>query len=317
LLEDRRPTRSVEAPYNGGDVLRYCDAALQILEIITGQRFSDLKVPGGLWGRGCQLSNIKIEYRNQIISRIKTWWQNNQHKTEPQWLQDALSETGITAMWDRIEIANRLIKLEGEKSTHFFRERLKKEPDNPHAVSLLWKAGGNTVLEDIRPKIRHKDFYVRATAYRALIETQDPAIVDTIIEELQTTLQQASEKPDCHRTLIYILTRSSEEKAILAAARLLRHQNPIIVESTLVSFQTALSRENKPSPSLRRLVFPYMVIVLDDKNLGHWAAWWLIKAGQLPIEYSNYDRPQIEREKMIEQLKTWWGQHSSEYPKVD
>lgn len=307
LLEDRRPTRSVGASLNGGNVLRYCDAALQILEAITGQRFGKLNVSDGLEGRGRCLSNIKIEYRNRIISRIKTWWTKNQHKSESEWIRDGLSETGIGAMWDRLEVADRLIELDGDKSADFFRERLKKEPDNSHAVSLLWKAGGQAVVEDIRSKACHRNFNVRAAAYRALVEAGEPEIVDTVIKELRHILERVDQKRRYPGgTLICILIRSDQENGVLAAARLIRHKNPTVVERTLVSFQTMLKRENKPSPHLRRTVFPYMATVLDDKNLRHWAAWWLINATNLPIEYASSDNTQAERDKMIQQLKAWW-----------
>lgn len=318
LLEDRQPTRSVGASLNGGYVLRYCDAALQILEVITGERFGKLNVRDGLGGRERYLSNIKADYRNRIISRIKTWWAENQHKSESEWIREALSETGIGAMWDRLEIAKRLIELDGKKSVNFFRERLNKEPDNPRTVSLLWSAGSKAVVKDIRSKVCHRDFNVRAAAYRALVEAGEPEIVDTVIQELQHTLERADQKRHYPvGTLTYILIRSDEEKAVLTAARLIRHENPTIVESVLVSFQTVLKRENKPSPHLRRVVFPYMATVLDDKNLRHWAAWWLINAANLPIEYASSGNTQTERDKMIQQLKAWWQQHKNEYPRFD
>lgn len=317
LLDDLRPTRSVGAALNGAQVLRYCDAALQILEVITGQRFGKLNVRDGLGGTGRYLSNIKPEYRSQIISRIKMWWQKNQYESEDQWIRNALSETGIGAMWDRIEISRRLIELQGDKSTNFFRERLKQEPDNPWAVSLLWEAGGKAVIEDIRPKVRHEDFYVRAAAYRALVQVGDSSIVDTIIQDLHRALQQADEKPFYHRGLISVLARGGEEKAVLAAARCILHRNQMVAESTMVSFQTALQRENKPSPELRRVVFPYMAAVLDNEDLKHWAAWWLINAGQIPIEYASHEKSVAERGKMIQQIKIWWQEHKDEYPHLE
>jgi hypothetical protein len=314
LLDDLRPTRSVGAPLNGAQVLRYCDAALQILEVITGQRFGKLNARNALADRGSYLSNIKPEYRSQIISGIKTWWQKNQYKSEDQWIRNALSEMGIGTMWDRTEISRRLIELQGDQSTSFFRERLKQEPDNPWAVSLLWEAGGKAVIEDIRPKVHHEDFYVRTAAYRALVEAGDSNIADTIIQDLHRALQQADEKPFYHRALISVLAQGSEEKAVLAAARCILHQNQIVAESTMIAFQTALQRGNEPSPELRRVVFPYMAAVLDNEDLKYWAAWWLINAGQIPFEYVSDEKSVAERDRMIQQIKLWWQEHKDEYP---
>lgn len=317
LLEDRRPTRTVGAGYNGAQVLRYCDAALQILEAITGQRFGDLKVRDGLGGRGRYLSNIKSEYRSRIISRIKTWWADNQLKNEAEWIRDALAETGIDAMSDRIEIAEHLIKLQGRESVQFFRERLRAEPDSSHVVRLLWQVGGKAVLDDIRPKIHHPEFYVRVAAYRALLEAGDPNIADIVIAELSRTVELPDH--DSHHTgaLAYVLILSDQAKAVAAAARLIKHRNPAVVERALISFQTVLSRQKKPSPQVRKTVFPYMAGALDSKDLGHWAAWWLINAADLPIEHASSDKTKEQRERMFQQLRLWWQDHKNEYPTAD
>lgn len=74
LLEDRRPTRSVAHAHNGGALLRYCDAALQIIEAIADQKFGDLRATGAY------LSTVDEKTRAEIISRVNAWWA--QHRDE-------------------------------------------------------------------------------------------------------------------------------------------------------------------------------------------------------------------------------------------
>ena len=87
-------------------------------------------------------SNIKPEYRKEIISRIHTWWDKNQQKDEAQWIKESLSKTGILNWSYIMEIAERLIALEGVKSIEFFKERQNVEPSNPRIQILIQKASG-------------------------------------------------------------------------------------------------------------------------------------------------------------------------------
>ncbi len=84
LLEDRRPTRSVTIAMNGGVVLRYCDAALQIIEAIADKKFGDLR------GTGTYLSTVDEKRRNKIVSRVRAWWvhHRNEYPRLDEWQAD-------------------------------------------------------------------------------------------------------------------------------------------------------------------------------------------------------------------------------------
>lgn len=86
LLDDRRPTRSVDDPMNGGHVLRYCDVALQIIGSIAGHPdYRADKLFDERTRRGTYLGNADEETRRQIIDRVKAWWAQQQVKAAPPW----------------------------------------------------------------------------------------------------------------------------------------------------------------------------------------------------------------------------------------
>ena len=76
LLDDRRPTRSVGQSLNGGVVLRYCDVALEIIEAIAKQKF-DRRTE-----RGAFLSTADNKTREQIVSYVKAWLEQDKQKTD-------------------------------------------------------------------------------------------------------------------------------------------------------------------------------------------------------------------------------------------
>jgi len=69
LLDDRRPTRSVGLQMNNAVILRYCDAALEIIEAIAQQKF-DKRTE-----RGAFFSTADDKTREQIVSDVKAWWE--------------------------------------------------------------------------------------------------------------------------------------------------------------------------------------------------------------------------------------------------
>lgn len=81
LLQDRRPTRSVSDPRNGGVVLRNCDVALEIIEDIAQEKF-DTRTE-----RGTYLSSADADTHKEIVFKVKNWW----------------GLTG-TRLWDRPEV---------------------------------------------------------------------------------------------------------------------------------------------------------------------------------------------------------------------
>jgi len=57
-------------------------------------------------------------------------WEENKQKNESQWIRESLSKTGVGDQPFRIELAERLIELDGKKSVEFFSEMQKAEPSN-------------------------------------------------------------------------------------------------------------------------------------------------------------------------------------------
>ena len=219
LLDDRRPTRSHNTGFSGHHVVRYCDAALQILDDISGQRFTHFDNRDVLGGTGAFLSNAKPHDRNRITSRIKKWWEQNQHKSESEWIRDVLSRSRISMVWDRIEIARRLIELEGPDSAPFFRRQLKKEPNNAWVLTLLWEAAGKAALEDIRPMIRHRDFAMRKTAYEALVEAG----------EILRRIRYIKTPDEIHRLRLAALANEKALQEVMKSINDLHYSKTIII----------------------------------------------------------------------------------------
>ena len=306
LLADRRPTRSVGNPRNGNYVLRYNDAALQILQSLTGQRFTELP------GRGRYLSNYPDATQEQVRLEIHRWWEANKDKDEAQWLRESLSQSGVGAMQHTLDLAERLVELEGSRSVDFLRERLRAEPNNSFVVSLLWKAGGKDVVEDIRPKIHNENVQVRAAAYEALLSAGETSLVDVVVADFAKVIKNPDRERWDHEPLIYVLAKADSEKAILVAARLTRHPDPRVARSALVAFEGILETAHKPAPHLRRIVVPYMVAAaLDAKESGGFAVLWLIKGGYIDVSQVRGDQ-----DSAVSRIRTWWQAHSQEYPKT-
>ncbi|MDK1032447.1 MAG: HEAT repeat domain-containing protein, partial [Planctomycetia bacterium] len=280
VLEDSRPTRSFAGPMNGEHILRYSDVALQIIEAIANREFDKPR------GRGAYLANADERTRAEIIARVKTWWQKNKSKTEAQWIRESLRETGFETTWHRHTIAERLVDLEGAKTVGFLRKRLETTPENSRLVRLLWRAGGKSVLKDIRPKVSSKNLYVRAAAYKILLEVGEPGIVEMAIQDLKGVLQHPER--DYRRTLLYFLARSGREKGVLAAAKSILHRNGDIAKDAILQFQYVLRPKSKLSPELQRLVFAYMGEALEKDDLKYLAGRWIAKAAELPIEWPHY-----------------------------
>ncbi|MHC4332320.1 MAG: hypothetical protein ACYSUV_01045 [Planctomycetota bacterium] len=316
LLDDRRPTRSMGGSSGSGEhLLRYGDVALQVIEAIAGREFG-----ASLEQKGLYLVDSRPAARQAIISEVKHWWNENKGKTEAEWIRESLLESGIGlgSGWsiNRVKAAERLVEIEGAKSTDFFRQLLKAEPDCNTLVRLLWQAGGKAVLDDIRPKVASGSFYVRMAAYRALMEAGEPGIVERLISEVDEFVKKPRQYD---RRLIDLLIVSDQEEGVLAVARLLRHDKAEVVETALISFRVVLETEDMPSPNLRPLVFPYMALNLDADPNGQpasdWqkqvAAGWLIKAAGLPFTWPS-EPSKAKYEGVVEQVRSWWAQQAAD-----
>ena len=318
LLEDQRPTRSFSGALNGAYILRYSDVAFQILEGIAGRRF-DLQTR-----RGSYLLNADDDLRTKIIEGVKVWWRENSQRTEAEWLRDSLARTGVGAMWDRLAAAERLVELEGTGAIDFFRERLAQEPSSPHVIRLLWRAGGKRVLKDIRAKVDSDFLPIRAAAFRALVEGGEPDAVSMVVQELRSLLSEDRPSNDIgartdrrslrdHRkSLFSILTSSGTPEGVLAAAGFIRHGDAEIAHEAILAFQHALRKPATLPPDLRMQVLPHMASALEKEKLKYSAAWWIIKAAQLEIEWPSAtstgfgpNELNLARERAVEMVKAW------------
>ncbi len=306
LLDDRRPTRSIEDGFNGHHVLRYRDVALQIIEAIACRRFDSRTT------RGAQLTNADAATQAEIVKGVRTWWRENEHKTEAEWIREGLGETGIRSFWSHIEAGERLIELEGPRSADFFRERLRAEPDDPWVIHLLQQAGGKAVLDDIRPKASHRDVYVRVQAYRALFEAGEHEVLRKATEDLGSAL--AGTNRETAEVLLDFLARCGDRAAIEAAAHVINHSKPEFAADAVKAFFNALTGENKPAPKLRPAVFREMAAALDNDKTKGMAAAWMITAAQLPIEYRwGPDVSRVETADAVARVKEWWTEEGASY----
>ncbi|KPK98542.1 MAG: hypothetical protein AMK75_06925, partial [Planctomycetes bacterium SM23_65] len=326
LLEDPRPTRSSEASLNGGHVLRYGDMALQIIEALACRDFDTRS------RRGAQFFNADEKERAEIIASVKMWWQQNKQKSEAEWIREALSATGIGAMHDRLRSAERLIELEGARSLDFFRERLKEEPENSHVVRLLWKAGGRAALQDIRPKVSSKNFYVRAQVFRALFEAGEPDALGVTTRELNKVLAETGPeeepKPECTRRdrregLFTILVTSGSEKGVLTAARYSLSRDADVAKDALRAILRTRPWEGTFPADHVPLVLPYVAAALDEKHpygeWRHWAAHWIIQTKRLAIAWPAYRalNEAVMQEDALKKVRAWWAEHRGEYAPVE
>lgn len=318
LLEDRRPTRSIAGDLNGGQVLRYCDAALQILEAIAARRFDTWR------GRGAFLSNAPETMGKEIRGRVAAWWAEDKEKTEAQWIRESLAATGVGAMSDRLASAERLIELEGAGCVEFFRERLKHEPESGHLIRLLWKAGGKASLDVFRAGAASGNFYVRAASYRALFKAGEPGTVETVQKELATILASSQDDDgrkagmdslsDYRASLASILIASGDPKGVAAAAKVILHQNPVVARDAIRVFGWALSGEQPLSAEHQSLVLPYMATALERDGLQESASWWIAKTRALVAEWPHPPRPASEREAAVQKVKAWWAANKERFP---
>jgi len=308
LLDDHRPTRSGDEGLNGDHVLRYCDVALQILEALAVREFDKPR------GRGRYLGNADKDTAEAIKQNVRTWWRDNKDRTEQQWIRRGLSDGGVGAWWGRLATAERLIELEGPRCIDFFRRRLAAEPDSGHLVRLLWRAGGKAVLQDMRRATSANSLYVRAAAYRALLEVAEPGIVEMVVKDIERVPHTADR--DHRKTLLAALAYSGQKQAVVAAARHIRNTSPAIADAALQTVLNAASREGF-SPELAAAIVPYVASALGDGRLSpdrrYWAASWMIKTAKLTHLDADAKSPK-QRAEIVRQVQAWWRERRGEYP---
>lgn len=157
LLDDRRPIRSVGYFRNywpERTVLRYQDAARQILEVLLPVTFDD----------GCTgdyLSKESPEVRYRMINQIRDWYKNSQGKSEADKLWLAIKmEPGIHSS---IKLFRILAKEHGQK-----REVLKELDTRyqrlhrvyrPFLVELMAELGDRSKVKDIERMLEDDEFH--------------------------------------------------------------------------------------------------------------------------------------------------------------
>jgi hypothetical protein len=145
LLEDERLTRSYGfhrtfSPWRW--VLRYQDAAVQILGAIANESFYVPRTTSSYF------SNEDPAVRQSVAAKIRDWWHKNESRTETAWLKEALVKNGIGDSSRNIIAARRIIEIDGASAVPFFRERIAAEPENPWAVKMLREAGDSAMVDE-------------------------------------------------------------------------------------------------------------------------------------------------------------------------
>jgi len=148
LLEDRRPTRSVGFVRTHGrscTVLRYQDAAIQILNELLPSRFYRRS------RTGAYLSNEPVELREKVIKNIKAWQCQTVGK-------DELSKKWVTAELDigiypTLELLTELSKEPDQRKRVIIRlHQLAKEKPPlqlPQISFLLCRLGDKSLLNEV------------------------------------------------------------------------------------------------------------------------------------------------------------------------
>ena len=317
LLTDHRPTRSRDEGMNGDHILRYCDVAIEIIEAISARKFDKPR------GRGVYLANVEEATREDVVARVKQWWKRNQHRTEAEWIRDSFPETGIPTT-AHLGSAERLVELEGAKSVEFFRQRLKAEPTNAHIIRLLWKAGGEAVLEDIRAKTSSKSPATRASAYRVLVRAGVDGTVEAVLKEIEAEIEgmegpSASRQRDYVSSFVYSLAHSGRSEAVLAAARLIEHDDPKVGYQAFRQVMYAHRAKQGLAPATVKMLMPYVASALQNEKFStyarYWAASWMVKAAKLSIPLPEAPTP-ATRKAAVAAVSGWWAKHKDEYPKA-
>jgi len=305
LLDDERPTRSVDGAMNGGHLVRYCDVALELLEAMSGRTFDARS------RRGSYLATANPVTRRAIVESVHAWWEANKDKTESQWLREAMTDTGVGPWVVRLDQAERLVELQGEASADFFISRLAKEPDNPHVLLLLGSAGGPKARDALRPLVRNENLQMRATAYRALARAGEPGVAEAVTAELGRVLNlgppatpdEAERRRKYIRSLIWALLGPGRKDGIIAALGLLHSTDPVTRQEAFTVFHPVSYKFRKePHRSHRGLVLPHMASLLDTPDRADSAAIWIILAYELPIPWAK--DPKV-KQKAVQQVKTW------------
>jgi beta-lactamase regulating signal transducer with metallopeptidase domain len=311
LLADRRPTRSRSEGPNGNHILRYCDVALEIIEAMSARQFDKPR------GRGTYLANADEATREVIVDRVKQWWQHNKHKTEAEWLRESLGETGVGSYVGYLDSAERLIELEGAKSVDFFRQRLEAEPANGHIIGLLWKAGGDAVLEDIQAQASGKDPAMRISAYRVLLRAGVPGTLDKVRKELAAMF--APSQREYLASILAALAYSGRKDAVLVAARLIEHEDPKVGYEAFRTVMHANRVQKGLAPTMVKMLMPYAASALHNEEFStdarYWAACWMVQVAKLSIPVPE-NPTAATRQAFVVAVSGWWAQHKDEYPKA-
>ena len=125
MLDDERPTRSLEYPRNGGHLVRYADVALELIEAILAKHFS----PQGA-ANSHDLA-LKLPKRKRVKSEIVYWWNAHSNESELDWHKAAIVPStrpdGVSSE-TRLSVT-RMIELDQNVALAYFEDLRRKDPD--------------------------------------------------------------------------------------------------------------------------------------------------------------------------------------------
>ncbi|MBN2181688.1 MAG: hypothetical protein JW715_07220, partial [Sedimentisphaerales bacterium] len=198
LLEDRRPTRSVGQPRNGGVVLRNCDVALEILADIAGQNLpNNTTTFDPRSERGAFLSSADEKTAAEIIQRVKQWWQTTENNSsvqpddekdgrQPQSEYKKTLESGVT-----VELIGMCEYPSAGKQ--WWRPNGSVLENPPYDNSSIYTTGTRP-FDSIPTELAFRlSSRLKEPAYEALIKMDDKILVHTTNNRLTGTTGQISE----------------------------------------------------------------------------------------------------------------------------
>ncbi|MFI4860033.1 MAG: M56 family metallopeptidase [Phycisphaerales bacterium JB063] len=346
LLDDDRPIRCISTGLNGSHVLRYRDAAEQILSAIAGQRFMPHV------SRGVYFSNAPVDVQLQVVRDIERWWQASRNESEAQWLRASIEQHGIGHRTVGDDRGRRLIELEGVGCVGFFRERMAAEPSYGHVVALFWQAANSEgppepgIVEEVRAQLGSEHPAARLAACRALLEHGDAADVPAVIAQLRSDIEMIAGLEDWPRrgadddfhpdTFVWMLCHAGVPESFEPACTLLEHRDPRIVNEAIYDLSRAhpptIAPEHDPDAETpledaqtERLTAAFLYAMGDraDSESGPlhpgtrlMAARWVILRHDLPIELPADWNHATDEEKLavVEQVLQWADGRPSENP---
>jgi hypothetical protein len=311
LLDDDRPTRSFNDEIGGSYIMRYSDAALQILEKMANRRFDQPR------GRGVYLSNLDSKARAEVAAKVQAWWASHKDVSEAEWLRQTFRERGVGAVGDDHIAADRLLAIDGDGAYAFLRELIRNRPpegqelDKSYGITLVWKRFDRESLGDMRFAAASNNVQNRVAAYRGLLATDEPGTLPAVLKDIE---ERTSMVPGTQGwieggdrlallNLFGVLVGSRRADACEAEARYILCPNPAVAEMAMSPW----TWHNSPGGTMEAVALPYMAKALSRQDAPHVqfaAARWVLSMAGMRID-GRFESEERARRMIISRAQEW------------